>query len=291
MQALTPVHPNTQAPTIDSEAVDADGLPMATLEQLKTLYSQWNRGDIMGRHAIGLIVADLTEGPTYGTGAVVNAARALGTSPSWLHDARKVAEAWDADDLAELLQAVDAGSGRPLSWSHLIELAEHPVAGERRDIALEASREHLNVQGLRDRLKARLHGTTTPPPAPLTDAEAETARNPETTGSTTPAPIPAPGPARTPSRNSSGGTIPTGKLRHQASRLRSAAETLTEQSGVFRDTAGGFVNARLSDDDLNDLEQTRETLDAVRDKLDELDLWFDTVLTPTAGTPAPASAV
>ena len=125
----------------------------AQLKSIRRELAKWNTGDVLGRHRIGALIAEMIrKRDTYGQKIVPRVARELGFNENWVYDCVMVAETWNATSLGALLKQRDAVRGQPLSWSHLVLLASVVDGRERRRWI-----NHVLAEGLTTReLKAAL---------------------------------------------------------------------------------------------------------------------------------------
>lgn len=132
-----------------------DALAMKIAE-IRTELVKWNRSDVLGRHRIGCIVSQIKGRPgQYGQAAVEQVARAIGYSASWVYACAEVAEAWDEQQLKEMLKERDALRGQPLTWSHLQEIASLQHAQTRGKWVRQVLERGLSVAQLRAELDGK----------------------------------------------------------------------------------------------------------------------------------------
>jgi len=99
--------------------------------ELKTLLAEATGKDVRARHRIGRLIADVKASEQrYGARAVKNLAAALGRDEATLYRFALVAEAWNERELEALL-ARRTPHGEPLSFSHLVELAQMASKADR----------------------------------------------------------------------------------------------------------------------------------------------------------------
>lgn len=105
----------------------------AKLQEIRSELEKWNRGDVKGRRGIGQHIASIKNNARkYGLKAVETIAQQIGVSDSWLYDCATVAEAWTAEQIETILRRKDEQRKQPLSWTHLVLLAEVDDKKERR---------------------------------------------------------------------------------------------------------------------------------------------------------------
>jgi len=93
-------------------------------EELQKLLAEATGKDVRARYRIGRLIADVkVSEQRYGARAVKNLAMALGRDEATLYRFALVAEAWNDREL-EVLLARKTPHGEPLSFSHLVELAQ-----------------------------------------------------------------------------------------------------------------------------------------------------------------------
>jgi len=103
----------------------------------------------MARHEVGEIIASVKRAPdTYGMGAVVVLATAIGEDVPTLYRYASVAECWDRRAVRALLD------DPTLTWSHLVLLARLPDDKQRATWMRRVRREKLSVRQLEARLSA-----------------------------------------------------------------------------------------------------------------------------------------
>jgi len=103
-------------------------------EELQTLLAEATGKDVRARYRIGRLIADVKGSEQrYGARAVKNLAAALGRDEATLYRFALVAEAWTASEL-DVLLARKTPHGEPLSFSHLVELAQMANKTERTEM-------------------------------------------------------------------------------------------------------------------------------------------------------------
>lgn len=140
LKVVLPPYTTFRSPTSNQESQPmgdhadlANAALQAKLKQIQTELARWNRGNVLGRHRIGQLVHEMLKGPaTYGQEVVPWLARQLGCSKTWLYDGQMVAEAWNQEQIGELMKERDAKRGQPITWSHLVPLASLTDGRQRR---------------------------------------------------------------------------------------------------------------------------------------------------------------
>ncbi|WP_394832168.1 hypothetical protein LVJ94_37195 [Pendulispora rubella] len=119
-------------------------------EELQTLLAEATGKDVRARYRIGRLIADVKGSEQrYGARAVKNLAAALGRDEATLYRFALVAEAWTASELETLL-ARKTPHGEPLSFSHLVELAQMSNKSERTEMLEYALAYGVSVRELID---------------------------------------------------------------------------------------------------------------------------------------------
>ena len=122
----------------------------AKLEELKKLLSEVTSKDMVGRHAIGVVVNDVKNTPdTYGKEAVKQLAQDLGFEKSTMYEYANVAEAWPARDFTKLCER-RTGNGMPITFSHLVELIRIKNEASRAKLLEKVFEDSLSVRALRE---------------------------------------------------------------------------------------------------------------------------------------------
>ncbi len=131
-------------------------------EEIQQLWCDTTGQDVLNRYKLAKRFWKVRqgEGPdcTYGMHAVSRLAQALGLSKSTINNYAKVAEVWSLDDgeqqsIAELLQRKDC-FGKPVTWSHLVELATVPDAAQRNRLIESTLENGWAVRKLSNAIKA-----------------------------------------------------------------------------------------------------------------------------------------
>ncbi|WP_394842729.1 hypothetical protein LZC95_37365 [Pendulispora brunnea] len=119
-------------------------------EELQTLLAEATGKDVRARYRIGRLIADVKGSEQrYGARAVKNLAAALGRDEATLYRFALVAEAWTESELETLL-ARKTPHGEPLSFSHLVELAQMASKSERTEMLEYALAYGVSVRELID---------------------------------------------------------------------------------------------------------------------------------------------
>lgn len=127
---------------------DNSKLIKAACTRLRDLMSRAELDDIVNRHAVGIVVQEVRDGAKYGSGAVGKIAHELGVDESTLSRYAKVADAWTKPEIVALAKMKNA-HGLPLTWSHLVEIADVKDGRRRRGLVGKVIEEGLSVRGLR----------------------------------------------------------------------------------------------------------------------------------------------
>jgi hypothetical protein len=138
--------PTTAAQT----AVEAMCAPLREqYERARALLDSAATGTVRTRHEVGCIVARIKhDEQRYGQQAVGRLAAALRRDETSLYRYAAVAECWDATEFVELSERRDA-LGRPLSWSHWVQLSAIADERARRALLERALRDGLSVRAIR----------------------------------------------------------------------------------------------------------------------------------------------
>jgi hypothetical protein len=117
-------------------------------ESVRALLAGGARDDARARYRVGVIVSAVMNAPgKYGSRAVDEIARAVGTNVHTLYRAAAVAECWSEPQMDALLQRTN-GFEQPLSWSHLVLLAGVISTKRRAELVDKALRDDLTVRQL-----------------------------------------------------------------------------------------------------------------------------------------------
>jgi hypothetical protein len=113
---------------------------------------------VRSRYEIGRQITKVKRSPVkYGERAVIQLAAALGAKQSTLYHYADVADQWEPREFSRLCKKRDDVYGRPLSWSHLVEIAGVADSAVRNQLVEAVMSEGLTVRELRDR-KAEILG-------------------------------------------------------------------------------------------------------------------------------------
>jgi len=120
--------------------------------EIKNLIKAVETKDVERRYALARRFADIRAGDgkkKYGTGAVKKLAAALGWSKSSINDYANVAEAWpDKRKFVALVKKTDK-FGKPLSWSHFVEIAKADDKKQRAKLVEAALKHGWSVRELK----------------------------------------------------------------------------------------------------------------------------------------------
>ena len=117
-------------------------------EAIRDLLAGVARNDSSSRHRIGVLIAEVMGAQgKYGSHAVEQLARALGTNIHTLYRCAAVAGCWSRPELEALLHRTTP-RGQPLSWSHLVLLAGVASAKWRSELVDQCLRDGLTVREL-----------------------------------------------------------------------------------------------------------------------------------------------
>jgi hypothetical protein len=132
------------------DAIEAMPAPLREqYERARALLDDATAATVRTRREVGAIVAQIKrDEQRYGQQAVAKLAAALGRDETSLYRYAGVAECWDATLFATLSDRRDA-RGRPLSWSHWVELSAVTDVRARSALLEQALREALNVRAIR----------------------------------------------------------------------------------------------------------------------------------------------
>lgn len=124
----------------------------AECEELLEKFARVDRLDVEVRYRTGALVAMIKADPDrYGKRGVFQLSRALRTDKTTLYDYAKVAETWEWAKVEEQLQRVGINR-RPLSFSHLIEIAKEPKESRRKKLIEEVLAEGLTAEQVEARV-------------------------------------------------------------------------------------------------------------------------------------------
>lgn len=125
------------------------------LDKIRRALTNTHASEIANKCVVGRIVKNVAGAPRkYGKRAVGSLAKALGVDKSTLYDYAKVAGAWSNDELGELRERSTA-KGLPLSFSHLLLIAEQEDKDTRDEWVEKVFAEALSVRQLRKLLNPR----------------------------------------------------------------------------------------------------------------------------------------
>jgi ActR/RegA family two-component response regulator len=147
-----------EATTVDLTSAVLPGTLEGCVERLRELLPL--RVDPLARYAIGAIVAAIKAGPeVYGKSGVTTVAQAIGEDVPSLYRHAAVAECWTEAGVRNLL-GKKGRDGRPLSWSHLVQLeaVQSPVTRQR--LVKQALDEALSVRDLTALVKGEAAGAS-----------------------------------------------------------------------------------------------------------------------------------
>ena len=121
--------------------------------EIKKLYDQAARSDLLKRHAIGTIVAQMTlDERKYGQNVISLLANALGVGEDYLYRSRKVTLIFDPDEIQKLGNRQNR-FGRRIEFTHLWLISNMPMSKTRELLMAEFFRKGLTTRELEQRIK------------------------------------------------------------------------------------------------------------------------------------------
>ena len=152
----TPARPRGHAAATDGPPDGADEVNdvlRAKCDVIIGVLRKASATDAHGRYKIGHIVRDITASEDkYGKGAVEKVAACVGLRKSTLYSCAKVAGAWTEERFGALVKVANS-KGMPLSFCHLVVLAEVGDEEDRGTFTEQALNEALAVDQLRHLIK------------------------------------------------------------------------------------------------------------------------------------------
>ena len=120
-----------------------------SIEKVRTLLAETDEKDVVNRYEIAVRFCELRDGGKYGKGVVPKVAAKLGLGEATVHDYANVAETWPDAKKFSKLAAKKGEHGRPLSWSHFVELTREENGTQRRSLMTKALKEGWSVPELK----------------------------------------------------------------------------------------------------------------------------------------------
>ena len=131
--------------------------------QIKALAIKADRQNVQARYEIAVHCQKVREGDgiggVYGDRAVARLAKALGWGKSNVYGYANVALAWPDKKNIDELAALEDKHGRPLSWTHIVQLATVATAERRDELIADTLKHGWNVRELRKKLQPNAAGS------------------------------------------------------------------------------------------------------------------------------------